>query len=92
MIGVCIIFWWIEMSIIILVIEMPCIILPLKQLWLHFVLGCFVGVGHGEKVFYDRQALNWVFAPQQLVTKLGCSGGSLRLGGVCVGFKDGPVM
>ena len=59
MIGVCIIFWWIEMSIIILVIEMPCIILPLKQLWLHFVLGCFVGVGHGEKVFYDRQALKW---------------------------------
>ena len=80
------------MSIIILVIEMPCIILPLKQLWLHFVLGCFVGVGHGEKVFYDRQALKWVFAPQQLVTKCGCSGGSLRLGGVCVGFKDGPVM
>ena len=28
--------------------------LPLKQLWLHFVLGCFVGVGHGEKIVLDE--------------------------------------
>ena len=41
-------------------------------------------------VFYDRQVLKWVFAPQQLVTKVRVFWGSLLLGGVCVGCKEGP--
>ena len=71
-------------------IEMPCIIFTTKTALAAFCVGVFVGVGHGKKVFYDRQVLKWVFAPQQLVTKVRVFWGSLLLGGVCVGCKEGP--
>ena len=71
---------------------MPCIIFPTKTGFPAFCVGVFVGVGHGKKVFYDRQVLKWVFAPQQLVTKVRVFWGSLLLGGVCVGCKEGPFM
>ena len=51
-------------------IECRALFFPLKQGSLYFCAGVFVGVGHGKKVFYDRQVLKWVFAPQQLVTKV----------------------
>ena len=78
------------MSIIILGLRCRALFFPLKQGSLYFCAGVFVGVGHGKKVFYDRQVLKWVFAPQQLVTKVRVFWGSLLLGGVCVGCKEGP--
>jgi len=51
MMDVCIIFWWIEVSIIILGIECRALFFPLKQGYLHFVLGCLLGLGTAKRSF-----------------------------------------
>ena len=71
----CIIFWWIEVSIIILRLRCRALFFPLKQLLLHFVLGCLLGLGTAKTdvpvracrpQFYSAPEFDW-----RLLGKLG---------------------